>query len=188
MAEWSSTPPCDDDGGDDDDDDDDDDDYPENGLSKNKDIQFINFDSLTDIEPLGWGRNGCTFKATWEGKAVAVKQFDLTKNARAYEMELEAYNRLQDDWGILVPRPFFISESPSGNVRFLGMQLGRPPMDNEPVDDDYCNVLAALKTKYDFRQMDWSHGENCVYLDDGNKGTSTLVLIDLEDVEFSSDN
>ena len=164
-------------------------DYPENGLSDNEQIPFIKFNSLTDIESLGWGRNGCTFKATWEGKVVAVKQFDLTKNARAYEIELEAYNRLQDDWGILVPTPFFISESPSGNVRFLGMQLGRPPKDDEPVDDDdYCNVLAALKKKYGFRQMDWSHGENCVYLDDGSKGTSTLVLIDLEDVEFSSDN
>jgi hypothetical protein len=51
-----------------DDDDDDDSDYPENGLSDNEQISFINFDSLTDIETLGWDRNGCTFKATWKGQ------------------------------------------------------------------------------------------------------------------------
>jgi hypothetical protein len=52
---------------------------------------------------------------------VAVKHFDLTKNARAYEIEFEAFNRLQDDWGMSVPMPFFISESPSGKIRFFGM-------------------------------------------------------------------
>jgi hypothetical protein len=176
----SSTPP-----------DDDDDDYPENGLSKSKKIPFIKFDSLTDIEPLGWGRNGCTFKATWKGEKVAVKQFDLTKNALAYETELEAYNRLETDWGRLVPTPFFLSESSSGNVRFLGMQLGRPPKDyNVSVDDAYHKVLTTLNNKYGFQQLDWSHCDNCVYLDDGDEdhSNSTLVVIDLENVEFSGDN
>jgi hypothetical protein len=102
---------------------------------------------------------------------VAVKQFDHTKNPRTYETELEAYNRLQDDWGILVLKPFFISESPSGNVRFLGMQLGRPTSDNEPVADAYANVHAKLKQKYGCQQLDcWSHDKNCVYLEDGTKG------------------
>jgi hypothetical protein len=158
-------------------------DDPENGLSKK--IKFIKYHSLTNIKPLGWGRNGCTFKATWQGKRVAVKQFDLTKNALAYETELEAYNRLEKVWGHLVPTPLFLAESLSGNVRFLGMQLGRPPSDDDVnVEDDYQKVLRKLKEEYRFQQLDWSHCDNCVYLD-GDEGHPTLVVIDLEDVEFS---
>jgi hypothetical protein len=158
---------------------------PGNGLAQR--IPFVKFDSLTDIRVLGWGRNGTTFRATWNGKEVAVKQFDLWKNSDGYETEIEAYRRLEQVWGKLVPEPYFLSESWSGNVRYLGMQLGRPTSDSsltdEKIDKDYHDALQRLSESYGFDQLDWSHSENCVVV--GDNGEERLLVIDLEDVEFN---
>ena len=38
--------------------------------------------SLTDIElgaVVGYGRNGCVIQANWEGKQIALKQFDCER-------------------------------------------------------------------------------------------------------------
>jgi hypothetical protein len=160
----------------------------ENGLSKH--IPFINFDSLKDIKPLGWGRNGTTFRATWNGREVAVKQFDLWNNAEAYETEIEAYYRLKDVWGELVPTPYFLSESWSGNVRFLGMQLGQSTsestMNKDEIDTAYHHVLCKLSGSYAFSQLDWSHSENCVVVK-GSSDRENVLVIDLEDVEFGNE-
>jgi hypothetical protein len=137
---------------------------------------------LQNLEVLGWGQNGCTFKANWDGSDVAVKQFDVTKNPGAYEKELDAYGRLKDDWGLLVPKPLFRSASWSGNVRFLGMQRGRPLKDDDKVDS-YDIVLSKLAKKYGFRQRDWSECDYCIVVDDDN-GSQRLLVIDLEDVFF----
>jgi hypothetical protein len=138
-----------------------------NGLTPSDDencleeLPFVEYDTLQLHEVLGWGRNGCTFKANWDGTDVAIKQFDVAKNPGAYEKELDAYARLKADWGILVPKPLFRSESWSGNVRYLGMQLGRPRKDDDKVDS-YETVLRKLANKHGLEQLDWSHYGNFV--------------------------
>jgi hypothetical protein len=50
--------------------------------------------------------------------------------------------------------------------KILGMQLGRAPSDDEEVDYAYRNVLTKLKDVYGFKQLDWTHFENCIHLED----------------------
>jgi hypothetical protein len=55
---------------------------------------------------MGWGRHGCTFKASKDGTGVAIKQFDVTKNPGAYEEELDAYRLLKERLGYLGTEAF----------------------------------------------------------------------------------
>jgi hypothetical protein len=80
---------------------------------------------------LGRGRNGDVFLSDFNGEAVAVKQFDLSKNFDSYKREVEGYKFLKEAWGDLVPEPKFIGASTSGMVRFLGLQKGTGPEDED---------------------------------------------------------
>jgi hypothetical protein len=54
-----------------------------------EELPFVDVNSFISA---GWGpRNGCTFKANWDGMDVAIKQLDVTKNPGSYEQELDAY-------------------------------------------------------------------------------------------------
>jgi hypothetical protein len=89
-------------------------------------LENVSYEDITIVSSLGEGRNGTTFKARWKGIDVAMKQYDLDKGGEEnFLSELSAYAKLRDVWGMLVPKPLFLSEARSGGVQFLGLQLGR---------------------------------------------------------------
>lgn len=146
-------------------------------------VKQVDFRTLTIGKVLGRGRNGDVFESEYNGETVAVKQFDLSKNFDSYQKEVEAYVYLKDAWGELVPTPKFIAESPSGMVRFIGLQKGTP-VDDDTFHEQFGKVIGKLKSDYNFQPLDYSHGCNCVAVD-GDNGRKKLLLIDLESWEYA---
>ena len=150
------------------------------GATAEADIPLVSVDDIDLIDVIGSGRNGAVFRARWEGKEVAMKQFDVGRDGTEWlDKEFAAYLKLKDVWGVLVPKPMFLAESVSGGVMFLGLQLGRDPSEG---DDVSCwpQVLRSLE-RYGIRHNDcW--GRNGLFITD-NTGSERLVAIDLEDYE-----
>ena len=139
----------------------------------------VSIDDVEILESLGYGHNGVVYLATWGERMVALKQFDIGKDGYEYfDNEIAAYLALKDAWGKLVATPLFVSESWSGWIKFIGLQLGRNP---EPGDDvsDWSTVLTSLESQYGFRHEDADNG-NMVFVTDEKTGTERLVAIDLE--------
>ncbi|KAG7368279.1 hypothetical protein IV203_031022 [Nitzschia inconspicua] len=142
-------------------------------------LKEISIDDVEIIGTLGYGHNGVVYAAKWGGKKVALKQFDVGKDGyEYYDKEIAAYVALKDAWGELVATPFFVAESWSGWVKFIGLQLGRDP---GPTDDisQWRNVLSTLEAQYGFRHDDAENG-NMVFVVDEATGVEKLVAIDLE--------
>ena len=139
------------------------------------------FEEIEILEVIGEGRNGAAFKVCWHGQEVAMKQFDIGRQSEAYfSQEINAYMKLQDVWGVLVPRPVFVSESFTGGRLFLGLQLGRDPEG----DDDTSSapsIIKRLEDEFGIKHND-AAGRNFVFVDDG-EGSERLVAIDFEDYE-----
>ena len=136
-------------------------------------------DDVEILESLGYGHNGVVYLAKWGGRKVALKQFDVGKDGyECFDKELAAYLALKDAWGTLVTTPLFVSESWSGWIKFIGLQLGRDP---RPGDDlsDWKKVLTSLETQYGFRHDD-AEGRNMVFVTDKTTGAERLVAMDLE--------
>ncbi|KAL3910533.1 MAG: hypothetical protein SGILL_007657, partial [Bacillariaceae sp.] len=155
---------------------------PGNQLTSSTLIPTVPVSSFSLEKALGYGRNGCVFRACWEGKEVAVKQFDLGVPGvyKRAKNEIRAYEKLRDCQGILVPKALFLSRSKFG-VFFLGLQQGRMP----GVDDDvsnWGNVLLRLRRDYGFLHED-AEGRNGIFIQDG-RGKERLVAIDLEESKF----
>lgn len=125
----------------------------------------------------------CIF-ARWEGKAVAVKQFDLGTPGiwERAKTEIEAYERLKDCQGILIPKALFLSRS-KYDVLFLGLQLGRMPRPDDDVSG-WHEILEKLRRDCGFHHHD-ADGRNGIVIRD-EKGVDRLVVIDLEESEFVS--
>jgi hypothetical protein len=132
-------------------------------------------------EVLGRGRNGDVFLSDFNGETVAVKQFDLSKNFDSYKREVEGYKFLKEVWGDLVPEPKFIGASRSGMVRFLGLQKGTEPEDEDD-NGEFQKKLKQLRTKYHFRLFDSCYWRNAIYVQ-GDDKIKKLLVIDLEDWE-----
>ena len=86
---------------------------------------------------------------------------------------------LQKAWGILVPRPMFLSESFSGGRLYLGLQLGRESTSDEDLPK-FENVLQQLETEYGIRHCDAVCGRNMIVITDSD-GVERVAAIDLED-------
>jgi hypothetical protein len=127
---------------------------------------------------LGYGRNGCVFRALWEGKHVAVKQFDLGRSGvyGMFRKEITAYELLKHAQGILVPKALFLTKSKFGIV-YLGLQLGRMPTKGDDVSG-WGQTLKRLRTEYGFHHGD-ADRRNGVFIK-GELG-ERLVAIDLEE-------
>jgi hypothetical protein len=153
-------------------------------------LPMVSGDDLQIDGIIGYGRNGTVFKARWGEQEIALKQFDLSKGGGPrFQSEASAYSRLREAWGKLVPRPLFLSESVSGNVTFLGLQLGRPFADIDgkllPRIDD---LLEQIRQLYGIQLLD-ACNLNFIYLP-SEDGTEALAAIDLEDhelVDFNPD-
>jgi hypothetical protein len=87
-------------------------------------IPSVPFASLSFGKPLGYGRNGCVFRADWQGKTVAVKQFDLGRPGvfARFRKEISAYEMLKLAQGVLVPKALFLTQSMG--IAYLGLELG----------------------------------------------------------------
>jgi hypothetical protein len=142
-------------------------------------LPYVAINKIEIIDGIGAGRNGCCFKVNWNGQMYAMKQFDIVRDGDAYfKKELCAYLELKTAWGILVPRPIFVSESKSGGRLFLGLQLGREPT----ADDDtsqFQNVLNRLQKEYGIRHND-AERRNMIYISDAD-GVERIAAIDFED-------
>eukprot|EP00978_Attheya_sp_CCMP212_P040444 scaffold220909_cov60-Attheya_sp.AAC.2 len=142
-------------------------------------IAEVSIDDVQILGTLGYGHNGVVYLAKWGETMVALKQFDTGKDGYEYfDKEIAAYLALKEAWGKLVTTPLFVSESWSGWIKFIGLQLGRDP---EPGDDisDWNRVLSSLESQYGFRHEDAEDG-NMVFVTDEKTGTERLVAIDLE--------
>jgi hypothetical protein len=145
-------------------------------------IPSVPFQTLSFGKSLGYGRNGCVFRAVWQGKDVAVKQFDLGREGvyARFRNEISAYEMLKHAQGILIPKALFLTQSKFG-IAYLGLQLGRMP----ELGDDTSNwgeIIERLRADYGFCHGD-SDGRNGVFIRD-NQGGERLVAIDLEEYKL----
>lgn len=85
--------------------------------------------------------------------------------------EILAYKHLRKAWGVHVPTPAFISASPTGNVRFLGMAKGDDP--KRVGWNEAHELQRKLITDYGFRRLDNSHGRNYIIV----QGKLMMILI-----------
>jgi len=142
-------------------------------------LHEASIDDVKIIDTLGYGRNGVVYLAKWGGMRIALKQFDVGKDGYGcFDREISAYLALKDAWGKLVPTPLFVSESWSGWIKFIGLQLGRDPRPGDDVSG-WSKVLSTLEMQYGFRHDDAENG-NMVFLVDEATGSERLVAIDLE--------
>ena len=150
-------------------------------------LDFVPFDEIVIGDVLGNGRNGACFKVRWNGVEYAMKQFDIGRDGDVYfEKEIRAYMLLQKVWGVLVPRPMFLSESYSGGIMLLGLQLGR---ESTSVDDlrKFAEVLQRLATEYGIQHNDAENGRNMIIITNAD-GVERVVAIDFEDWEKYNDD
>jgi hypothetical protein len=107
-----------------------------------------------------------------------MKQFDIGKDGdMRFVKEIVAYTLLQDIWGILVPRPVFISESYSGGTMFLGLQLGRQPNREDNIAEFY-NVNEQIERGYGIK-CNYA-GRNMIIISDTD-GAERVAAMDFEE-------
>ena len=144
-------------------------------------LPFVPYNEIVKVGVLGQGRNGSCFKVKWNDTEYAMKQFDIGRYGDTYfEREVQAYMLLQDVWGILVPRPIFLSESYSGGVMFLGLQLGRASTSVDANDTKLEEILYRLRKEYGIRHNDPDGQRNMIIITDAN-GIERAAVIDFED-------
>ena len=143
-------------------------------------LDYVAYDDITILGVVGEGRNGGCFKVKWKGTEYAMKQFDIGRDGdEFFQNEIRAYMKLRDAWGVLVPRPIFWSESYSGGVMFLGLQLGREPRDDDDLKEFHV-VLKRLEEQYGIRHNDSDRGRNMIVITDSD-GSNRVAAIDFED-------
>jgi hypothetical protein len=143
-------------------------------------ITYVPYNKIVTVGAIGTGRNGACFKVKWKDQEYAMKQFDIGRYGDKYfEREMQAYMMLQDVWGILVPRPIFLSESCTGGVMFLGLQLGRESNNANDIKK-FDGVLLRLRNDYGIRHNDAGHGRNMIIITDTD-GNERVAAIDFED-------
>jgi hypothetical protein len=147
-------------------------------------IPQASFDDIVVLGAIGFGRNGCCFRVKWNGQEFAMKQFDIGRDGdKYYTNEIIAYMLLRDVWGVLVPRPIFLSESKSGGRLYLGLQLGREPNDKDDVSK-FDHVLLRIQKEYGIKHND-AEGRNMIFIPDPNcSAVERIVAIDFEDWDF----
>jgi thiamine kinase-like enzyme len=143
----------------------------------------VPFDDIEIIDVLGSGRNGACFKVKWNSTEYAMKQFDVGRDGyNRWNHEIEAYRILHKAWGDLLPRPIFLSESVSGGILFLGLQLGRAPVNYDKYHTQFDSIMRRLKKEYSIRHND-AENRNMIIISDAH-GVEKLVAIDFEDWDY----
>ena len=151
-------------------------------------LPFVSVVDLDIMDPIGYGRNGAVFRVRWKGQQYALKQSDTSTaiGLESFIRESQAYALLQDVWGVLVPKPMFLSELRDPTIKFLGLQLGRTPTDIECRSTSFATnsrkVLQKLYRKFGFEHLDAEVLRNWLYVWTGEIAKpERLVVTDLED-------
>lgn len=147
-------------------------------------LPTVDFRDLVVGKEIGIGRNGSLFQVSWKGKEYALKQFDVGKDGvEGFENETAAYERTEEVWGEIVPTPYFVSETPSGGVKLLGLQLGSSIDDSVVHGNEmwkqWQHAHAILEQDYGIHHNDAEGGRNSILIDDG-QGHQQLAVIDFE--------
>jgi hypothetical protein len=143
-------------------------------------LDYVLYDDIAIINVLGEGRNGACFKVKWNGVECAMKQFDIGRDGDKYfEKEIRAYMLLRNAWGVLVPRPLFLSESYSGGIMLLGLQLGHESTNDDDDLQKFDDVLHRLATEFGIQHNDAECGRNMIIITDTN-GVERVAAIDFE--------
>jgi hypothetical protein len=148
--------------------------------------------SLSDFQvgrPIGYGRRGTVFRATWNGETVALKLFDTHKNhgRQVFWREMKAYQHLKAAWGRLVPTPKFYAEA--FGIIYLGMQMAEQPPSSARLED-WDSVLLQLEEEFGFIHLDVDCGDrglglyNRMMLRDDETGELRPIVIDLEEYQL----
>jgi hypothetical protein len=146
-------------------------------------LPYISNKDFIIIGVLGGGRNGSCFRVKWNGQEYAMKQYDTGRDGcKNYNNELLAYMLLRDVWGILVPRPIFLSESCF--IKYIGYQLGREP--NEDDDESMIKpVLLRIQEEFGIRNNDHYIKSLMIFIPDTNCcGGERVVASDFDHWEF----
>jgi hypothetical protein len=144
-------------------------------------IPLVYCEEIELLDQLGRGNHQVRL-ARWRGQEIAVKCFDMFKDYKWFESEVRAYEHLKDEWGELVPKPYFISDL-YGSIALLGMQLGRDPnSSDENFASERDRLFSKLVNQHGFDHLDTDRG-NVIYIPDG-QGKERLVAMDLESHEI----
>jgi hypothetical protein len=82
-----------------------------------------------------------------------------------FQKRITCLNKLlKEAWGILVPKPIFVSEAVSGGIMFLGVQLGRMVQDNDDISQ-YEDIFRQLRYKYGVAHDDMKRS-NVIFIHD----------------------
>jgi hypothetical protein len=147
-------------------------------------VPYVPFEDIEVINVVGRGRNGGCFKVKWNSTEYAMKQFDIGRDGDEYFCkEIKAYVILKKAWGELVPQPIFVSESYSGGILFLGLQLGREPTQLDDFDAKSKIILKRLESEYGIQHNDVD-GRNMIIISD-EFGIEKMVAIDFEDWDYA---
>jgi len=88
-------------------------------------ISYVSWKSLELLSEIQHGRSGYVVLANYAAQLVAIKLFDIGKRGeKAFRSELSCYQTAKSVQGVAVPRLLFVTESPSGGVVGLGLELG----------------------------------------------------------------
>jgi len=145
----------------------------------------VPWSSFELLHELSTGRSGTVAVARYQDNLVAVKMFDIGKDGvNRFQQELKTYRMAQELQGKAIPTLMFISESPSGNVVVLGLELGA----ELPSDFDAWTILQRQEAfdalsklaEISVAQNDIKP-ENFVVNSNGH-----LAVVDLEDTSILS--
>jgi len=89
------------------------------------DISCVSWSSLDLLSEIQHGRSAYVVLANYASQLVAIKLFDIGKHGeKPFLSELSCYQTAKSVQGVAVPRLLFVTESPSGGVVGLGLELG----------------------------------------------------------------
>jgi len=146
-------------------------------------ISCVSWKSLELLSEIQHGRSGYVVLANYASQLVAIKLFDIGKRGeKAFLSELSCYQTAKSVQGVAVPRLLFVTESPSGGVVGLGLELGSRLASSFVAWDDAARqqafgAIQMLAQVCGVAQNDM-RPDNFVL---GSKGQ--VVVVDLEDTK-----
>lgn len=110
------------------------------------------------------------------------KHFDTSSaiELQSYTRECQAYSLLQDVWGVLVPKPMFLSQLDDPTIKFLGLQLGRARrlISSVAVHLLPRKVIRKLYREFGFERLDAEALRNWLYVPTGDMAKPERLVSD----------
>lgn len=142
-------------------------------------IRFVRMEDVDMGHRLGnYTKCGSGYEAEWNGKTIAVKRYNGDSFHR-FKREIDAYYRMTEIWGELIPEPYFVSYDDI--YIYFGMQLGREPTSEDMVTETIFKkkIINKLRQRYGFTHC--SPGmKHCKFLPGKDGEEDKMIAIDLE--------